>query len=609
VPWVPIALAAPFVLIALLLLAAIVGLNWFPVHDFAFLELRIRDIGTADTPLVGSYSRFGWSHPGPFLDYLLAVPYWLTGRSSSGLLAGAVLVNVAAVVASIAVAWRRGGGVLAACTALVLALLLSTLGADFLVSPWNPYVTVVPFVLLLLLAWSLSVGDLVAAPFAVGVGSVLVQGHVEYALPVGAAIIYALTWFLVDRRSRPAEPARRRSDRRLWIVTAAVGAVVWLPSALDQVAGSGNLVRIGRHFASGAVPSAGLRSGARIGASELLPWGPWTGRSVEANDAFTGQLTGTGAIWLVVPVATLAVAAVVARRYGPPGALRMIGLAAIGLATTTLAFSRISLVAYGYLVRWSWGMAAFVWLAVAYPFAMAGARFVARRALTARVRLAGGGAALVVVVVSAMLVTMTGLGDPQPPEAERGAVVGSVRDDVLAAVEGEGGAVLVRPENGEFEVFPAPSARQLAAGLALQLERAGVAVRVVDQDWEVGPGSGGALLFGDQRAGTGHTAGMLTVVNGRSIDTYVPPAGARKVASYADPILATVDVPALERELEQAFRSEGYPEIADKVSRPDLSWSFLGVAGLADYHDEVSLLLEARAAPRVEVWWLPAELR
>src|SRR5690606_16795832 len=45
--------------------------------DWALLELRVRDVGTSDTPLVGPFSRYGWNHPGPLLFWLLAIPYRL----------------------------------------------------------------------------------------------------------------------------------------------------------------------------------------------------------------------------------------------------------------------------------------------------------------------------------------------------------------------------------------------------------------------------------------------------------------------------------------------------------------------------------------------------
>jgi hypothetical protein len=61
--------------------------RWAPVLDLAVTELRVRDVGTAHTPLVGLFGRFGpmgndqGSHPGPLSFYLLAPVYRLLGGS------------------------------------------------------------------------------------------------------------------------------------------------------------------------------------------------------------------------------------------------------------------------------------------------------------------------------------------------------------------------------------------------------------------------------------------------------------------------------------------------------------------------------------------------
>ena len=52
--------------------------HWYPVLDLAMTELRVRDVGTRYTPLIGLPGRIGTtlaeqgSHPGPLSFYLLA---------------------------------------------------------------------------------------------------------------------------------------------------------------------------------------------------------------------------------------------------------------------------------------------------------------------------------------------------------------------------------------------------------------------------------------------------------------------------------------------------------------------------------------------------------
>ena len=120
--------------------------------DHAAIELRVRVVGGTDTPLVGPYSRFGWSHPGPFLFDLLALPYRGLGREGTGLLSGAAVVNAVAVIVAV--------GVLAAAArsrALVWcdrprAARYTRLGGKLLDDPWNPYIIVLPMFTLAVLA-------------------------------------------------------------------------------------------------------------------------------------------------------------------------------------------------------------------------------------------------------------------------------------------------------------------------------------------------------------------------------------------------------------------------------------------------------------------------
>ena len=117
------ALAVPFVIAAVVLH----GRHWNPVLDMAMTELRVRDVGTRHTPLIGLPGRIGvfpdqGSHPGPLSFYLLAPTYRLAGSSAWGLLAGMIVLNLVAVGLALWLARRRGGAPLAAAArAIVIA--------------------------------------------------------------------------------------------------------------------------------------------------------------------------------------------------------------------------------------------------------------------------------------------------------------------------------------------------------------------------------------------------------------------------------------------------------------------------------------------------------
>src|SRR5215471_1441629 len=171
-----------------------------PTNDWALLELQVRKVGTADTPLLGAWSRFGWHHPGPLPFYLLALPYRLV-PAAHGLLFAAGFLNFLATAGCVAVAVRHPR-----MRALVLlggvAIVERGLGVAQLVDPWNPTLPIIPFLLFVLLCLELALAPrrwtLAAIVF---MASFVVQAHVGYAQPVvviGAAAL-ALRWREVRR--------------------------------------------------------------------------------------------------------------------------------------------------------------------------------------------------------------------------------------------------------------------------------------------------------------------------------------------------------------------------------------------------------------------------
>ena len=106
--WAVIAvIAIPFVIGIIALLGGS-DANFRSVGDNALNELRMRDLGH-HTLLLGPYSRDGWSHPGPALYYLFAIPYRIFGSRSSAFSACALTLNGAAVVSMVVIARRTSG--------------------------------------------------------------------------------------------------------------------------------------------------------------------------------------------------------------------------------------------------------------------------------------------------------------------------------------------------------------------------------------------------------------------------------------------------------------------------------------------------------------------
>src|SRR5215211_7594884 len=81
-------------------------------------------------------------------------------------------------------------------------------------NPWNPYITVLPFGLLVFLSWAMTCGEAWALPTGAGVASFCVQTHIGYApiavplLVCGAISLIVLT---VRRNGDAVGEHRRRS--------------------------------------------------------------------------------------------------------------------------------------------------------------------------------------------------------------------------------------------------------------------------------------------------------------------------------------------------------------------------------------------------------------
>jgi hypothetical protein len=113
-------LAIAFTLLVVAPVLAVVitrtGRSYLATSDLGVIDLRIRDIWNGYIPLVGPYSRFGWSHPGPALFLLLAIPNGIFGHAPWTTQVGGALLQGIAVCWLASLAWRRGGLALVVAT-------------------------------------------------------------------------------------------------------------------------------------------------------------------------------------------------------------------------------------------------------------------------------------------------------------------------------------------------------------------------------------------------------------------------------------------------------------------------------------------------------------
>lgn len=326
--------------------------SYHPYADIALIELHVRDVGSEEV-LLGPYSRFGWSHPGPMLYYLLAVPYRLLGSASGGIAVGALAINTAALMGITAIAWRRGGPMVGALAFLLMGMTVRALGPQFLRDPWNPHLPVLPFALLLLTAWSLAVGKRWALPAAALLGSFVVQSHIGFA-PVTAVVLgVALVGFV---RSRPVRPLPAA------VLAAVVLALVWLPPLIEEVVRQPGNLRALIDFYGQEHETSGLGNGWRAVALQLGPVPEWlVGR--RSVSPFNGavELPSVSVPVALVPLALVTVLAL-RRRWRD-----VTWLCALVIALTVaavLSTSRIIGALYPYLTVWTAVVGVMAWLAI-----------------------------------------------------------------------------------------------------------------------------------------------------------------------------------------------------------------------------------------------------
>jgi hypothetical protein len=364
--------AGILVLLAVPLAIALVVLanpRWYPVLDNAQTELRLRDVGSSDPPLIGLGGRIGTaenpgSHPGPLSFWALWPFYQLFGASAWAMHAASVTLHLIAMGAILWIAHRRGGAPLVLGAGAALAVLAHAYGPATMIEPWNPYLPVLWWVAFLLACWSVLCDDLPMLPVAAFAGSFCAQTHIPYLGLVGG--VGALTLAAVAVKGvRRRQPGRHRPDLPYVVrwtgVAVVVGALAWLPPIIDELTRSpGNLSIIKEHFSSPPEAPIGVGRAVELVLLHLNPW-----RLLTAQQFLTGSVV-PGLAVLAAWAASVAVAW--QRRHGALLRLHLVVGAALALAVVSA--SRIFGFVWYYLVLWAWGLCALVLVTIAWTAAL-----------------------------------------------------------------------------------------------------------------------------------------------------------------------------------------------------------------------------------------------
>ena len=161
----------------------------YPVADTATTSLYALRAARGELQ-VGSYSRFGWNHPGPLLYQILAVPYAASGKREIAIKWTALAMNVAWLGATLAVVGRRSPR-LALALALALAPLLWR-EQRLLVFAWNPFAPVLALPCAVALAAGLDARSRWRLAAIAGALSFCIQSHAGLVVPAAVVAIAAL---------------------------------------------------------------------------------------------------------------------------------------------------------------------------------------------------------------------------------------------------------------------------------------------------------------------------------------------------------------------------------------------------------------------------------
>ncbi len=465
------------------LVVALAGLRrpvWTPVLDLAMTELRVRDVGGPHTPLVGLPGRIGsldapGSHPGPLSFYALALPYRVLGSTAWALQVATVVIHAVGVGATLWLADRRGGRILVAGVATLLALLMAAYGGGALTEPWNPYLPLLWWVVVLLAAWSVLAGDLPALPLLVAAASFCAQTHVPYlglCLGVGAV---AVAGAVVAARRDPSA----RGPARRWILGAlGLGVLLWLPPTAEQLTSDpGNQRVLIEHFTDPSEDPVGLRSGAEL-ALERLDVVHLVRAAIEGPGWLITDAEGhvpSAPRGAVVLGAWLVAVAVAARRRDRDLLVVHLVLAAAS-ALMALAIGRIFGTVWYYLTLWGWAIGALMAGVTLWTVAgVVSERWDAHRRSRAVQWTTLGLAALALAVAARFAVAA---GDTPHADERVAAGVATVADDVADAVRAGEGAT-DGPDGTYLVTWTDPvHIGSQGYGLLSELERRGLDVGV-----------------------------------------------------------------------------------------------------------------------------------
>lgn len=358
--------------------------GFFPTMDIAATVVRARATLSAHPPLYGMWSSgSNWTgheihFPGAIQLYLLAVPTHLFGNTWGPLLAMAT-INAFWILLTAWLVHRHLGHRAALVLFAFLSLFTWSLGSENLIDPRPLEMVTIPFLCFLVIAWLVTAGDIDALPGLALVANYLFLNHLVMALQIPVLCLCALVGVVVWWRRPPAVSeasgpngarGRRRLRRRL-VQAGAITFVMWLPSLVQQVTGNpGNLTQLAEATTkhSPQVESWTVAYNATI---RLIATPTFWFRGRFGDPALVSGLDHMTTWDMLAGLAVagiMGVLVVIGWRRGDRYILAAMGVSIVGIAISIVTVTKAPTV-WGFPIaylRALWGLAAFVWFAVAF---------------------------------------------------------------------------------------------------------------------------------------------------------------------------------------------------------------------------------------------------
>lgn len=524
--------------------------------DWASIELRTRDVLSLHPPLLGAYSRYGWSHPGPLEFYLLAIPYRLLGQGARAMQLSALVVNLVVIGVISWLLARRGRAALGAGLLSVIGTLWA-LPPEAIADSWNATMPILAVILTVVACWSVLLGDPPAVLVAVVAFVFVFQSHAGFGVAVGPVVVMAVV--VADRRLG--------NDPNRWLDGAlAAAGVLCIPMLIETVVDwPGNLRRLIRWSVSNDVDALGIRRSVSI-----------IGRQTSLS-FFTEPRLPTFAATVVDPLPAsvgpgallvlLALAGVAALKRRLQSELVLVGVLLVAWASAVVATATVRGPPFEWLFGW---LVPLVWMTVA-----------ATGLVAWRVASAAAGRLGRTLLVASGVVAMVAAAGTLAFDTGRSNVRGDfVFADLGEPIEQLTSAALRRELDEPVEVGFAGEQSVVGgvhAGLVNQLDAHGVDVVVP---------AALSTQFGSHRVATAEIGDLLLVrVEGV---TQAPPASAEELAVH-DPLtpIERAEADALTGRLTELLEAAGLVDRVPILATP--------AANMLLLEDPPEIVMSARA--------------